>query len=151
MIKLIAIVDADFGISKFGKILWYFSDDLKFFKEKTEHSIVVMGSKTYFSIPERPLKNRINCVLSRKISSISRGEVFSSIDSVIAKYPSHWIIGGAEIYNQFLEKGLVEYAVITEVHKSFGADKFITKDLLCKFKRKTLFGSEEYSMYEYKK
>ena len=148
MIKLIAIVDSDFGVSKNGKIPWSFSDDLRFFREKTEGGVVVMGKKTYFSIPEPPLKNRINCVLSRSASSIDGAEIFSDIDSVVAKYPDMWVIGGADIYNQFLEKDLIQYAVIIKVHKSFDADKFINKNLLANFEMKTLFASEAYSICE---
>ena len=149
MIRLIAIVDEKFGVSKNGKIPWSFKEDLESFKDHTENCVVVMGRKTFFSIPNAPLKNRINCVVSRTLKTLEDAEVFSSLEDVIEKYKNVWIIGGAEIYNYSLKKKLIEYALITQVHKDFAADNFINESLLFYLEKKTLFDTNEYSIYEY--
>lgn len=147
--KLIALVDADFGVSKNENIPWSFDDDLKFFQEVTQNFAIVMGRKTFFSIPNAPLKNRINCVVSRTIKKIDGTLVFNSLEMALEKYKNAWIIGGAEIYNSALKNNLVDYAVITQVHKQFGADKFIEQSLLQSFKKKKLFTSENYDITSY--
>ena len=64
--EAILAMDIKNGLSKNGVIPWRSPIDIKHFYEKTEGNIVIMGSKTYFSIPEkyRPLKNRLNIVLT---------------------------------------------------------------------------------------
>lgn len=151
MIKLIATVDVNLGISKNGEIPWSFKEDLQFFKKQTENSVVAMGRKTFFSIPNSPLKNRINCVLSKKISKIKGVEIFTNIDSLLNKYNDIWIIGGAEIYNVFLQKKLIEYAIITEVYEDFNADNFINKLYISEFEKKIIHSNKKYSLCEYTK
>ena len=68
---IIASCTEDGGISINGKLPWNYSEDMKFFRKTTigdGNNVVVMGRKTYFSIPEkhRPLKNRVNIVLTRE-------------------------------------------------------------------------------------
>lgn len=149
MIKLIAIVDQEFGIAKNQKIPWQFEQDLKFFAEKTINNVVVMGRTTFENIVNAPLKYRTNCVLSRSLKHIPGAEVFSSIDSVIAKYNNIWVIGGAKTYNEFLRRNLVEYALITQVHKQYDADLAIDKQLLSHFSKKTLQKNKKYSILEF--
>ncbi|GHU16018.1 hypothetical protein FACS189472_00150 [Alphaproteobacteria bacterium] len=152
MIKLIALVDQQFGISKNSEIPWSFSDDLKFFRKNTENCVVVMGRKTFFSIPNAPLINRTNCVLSVVALPASTGgkginahaadiEVYSSVEDLMRKHTDFWVIGGAEIYNYFLTNHLVNYALITQVHRNYNADKFIDESLLIEFQKKTLLDS----------
>ncbi len=66
LVNFIVAVDKKFGIGKDGEIPWFIREELKYFKELTEGNAVVMGSKTFFSIPVkfRPLKNRLNLVLT---------------------------------------------------------------------------------------
>lgn len=153
MIKLIAVVDEKFGVSKNGGIPWSFREDLKFFKTHTENRVVVMGRKTFFTIPNAPLKNRINCVVSKTLKTLeNNAELFSSLEAVIEKYKNIydiWIIGGAELYNYSLNKKMIEYALVTQVHKDFEADNFLDTFLLSDFQKKILFDSKNYSIYEY--
>lgn len=147
--KLIVVVDADFGISKGGSIPWAFGDDLDFFRGVTQDFAVIMGRRTFFSIPNAPLKNRVNCVISRTIKRINGAFVFNSPDRALEKYKNAWIIGGGEIYNYALKNNLVDYAVVTQIHKSFEADKFIEQSLLKSFKKQKLFTAKNYDITSY--
>jgi dihydrofolate reductase len=136
MIKLIITVDEDYGIAKDDLIPWAFKEDLRFFREKTIGSVVVMGRKTFFSIPQAPLDRRINCVLSRSQClncSISGAEVMESLDHVMQKYTDFWIIGGLQVYRSALEMNIVNYALITKVNRNFGADKRLPPELFSGF------------------
>ena len=138
MIIGIAAVDRKNPIGKGGKLPWHYSADMKFFRETTTGHAVVMGRKTWLTIG-KPLKNRLNIVLSRD-SSIEPQEsllVLSDIDSVISFNNSIttdlFVIGGAQIYEAFLPH--IEKWVITEVPLTVsGADAFMPKGYLDGFK-----------------
>lgn len=138
MIIGIAAVDRKGAIGKGGKLPWHYSADMKFFRETTTGHAVVMGRKTWLTIG-KPLKNRLNLVLSRD-SSIEPQEsliVFTDIESVISFSASLstdlFVIGGAQIYEAFLPR--IEKWIITEVPLTVaGADAFMPKNYLKGFK-----------------
>lgn len=158
--KLIAIVDSDWGVAKNGEIPWAFEEDRTFFKRLTENSTVIMGRKTFESIPNPPLKNRINCVISKTITNkpsltnikkLSDIELYGSIEEALQRHKNAWIIGGAEIYNYALRNFLVDYAVVTRVYKRTNADKFIEKAILVSqtYRKTILFQGESYNITSY--
>ena len=138
MIIGIAAVDRKGAIGRGGKLPWHYSEDMKFFRETTTGNAVVMGRKTWLTIG-KPLKNRLNIVLSRD-SSIEPQEsllVFSDIESVVSFSNSLatalFVIGGAQIYEAFLPH--IEKWIITEVPLTVsGADAFMPKGYLDGFK-----------------
>jgi len=140
MIIGIAAVDRKGAIGKGGKLPWHYSADMKFFRETTTGHAVVMGRKTWLTIG-KPLKNRLNIVLSRD-SSIEPQEsllVLSDVDSVISFSESLttdlFVIGGAQIYNAFLPR--IEEWIITQVPLTVsGADAFMPDGYLDGFKEK---------------
>jgi dihydrofolate reductase len=138
MIIGIAAVDRKGAIGKGGKLPWHYSADMKFFRETTTGHAVVMGRKTWLTLG-KPLKNRLNIVLSRD-SSIEPREsllVLSDIDSVISFNTSLttdlFVIGGAQIYTAFLSH--IDKWIITEVPLTVtGADTFMPEGYLDGFK-----------------
>ncbi len=134
MIIGIAAVDRKGAIGKGGKLPWRYPADMKFFRETTTGHAVVMGRKTWLTIG-KPLKNRLNIVLSRD-TDIEPQEslvVFSDIESVLSFYKSLttdlFVIGGAQIYEAFMPH--IEKWIITEVPLTVqGADAFMPKGYL---------------------
>ena len=134
MIIGIAAVDRKGAIGKGGKLPWHYSADMKFFRDTTTGHAVVMGRKTWLTIG-KPLKNRLNIVLSRD-TDIEPQEsliVFSDIESVLSFNKSLttelFVIGGAQIYEAFREH--IEKWIITEVPLTVqGADAFMPKGYL---------------------
>ena len=139
MIIGIAAVDRKGAIGKGGKLPWHYSSDMKFFRETTTGHAVVMGRKTWLTIG-KPLKNRLNIVLSRD-SNIEPQEsliVLSDIESVISfseKLTTDlFVIGGAQIYTAFLPH--IEKWIITQVPLTVsGADAFMPEGYLDGFKK----------------
>ncbi|HET6977653.1 MAG TPA: dihydrofolate reductase [Pyrinomonadaceae bacterium] len=139
MIIGIAAVDRKGAIGKGGKLPWHYSADMKFFRETTTGHAVVMGRKTWLTIG-KPLKNRLNIVLSRD-SNIEPQEsllVLSDVDSVISFGESLttdlFVIGGAQIYEAFMPH--IEQWIITEVPLTVsGADAFMPEGYLEGFKK----------------
>lgn len=112
MIKIIAAVSINgiIGVTEDSgpKIPWYYPEDLKFFKDMTLNSTVVMGRKTFETL-KKPLKNRRNIVISKTLSTVSGVEVVKSWDDAIdlASFNNDhdsniWLIGGESVY----ERGL---------------------------------------------
>jgi dihydrofolate reductase len=138
MIIGIAAVDRQGAIGKGGKLPWHYSADMKFFRETTSGHAVVMGRKTWLTLG-KPLKNRLNIVLSRDASLEPQESllVFSDIDSVLSLNESLttdlFVMGGAQIYEAFLPR--IERWIITEVPLTVkGADAFMPEGYLEGFK-----------------
>ncbi|HKV35708.1 MAG TPA: dihydrofolate reductase [Pyrinomonadaceae bacterium] len=139
MIIGIAAVDRQGAIGKGGKLPWHYSADMKFFRETTTGHAVVMGRKTWLTLG-KPLKNRLNIVLSRDPSVVEPQEsllVLSDVESVLSLNDSLttdlFVIGGAQIYEAFLTR--IEEWIITEVPLVVkGADAFMPEGYLDGFK-----------------
>lgn len=122
-IKLIVAVDKNFGIGYKDELLFRIKEDLQNFKKLTTGHFVVMGRKTFESLP-KPLPERTNVVLTRNkdYNPCPNVVVETDIDKIINHYlgtgeqdKDLWIIGGSEIYKQFLP--YVEEAHVTMIDK----------------------------------
>ena len=90
-------------IGKDNTIPWHYSADLKRFKRLTTGNTIIMGRRTWESLPKKPLPNRRNIVITR--SSIENIECFKSIDDALQTCEGDiWFIGGAGIYQEAMQK-----------------------------------------------
>ena len=107
---------------------WHLPEDLAHFKRTTLGCPVLMGRKTWDSLPPRfrPLPGRINAVLTRDENFNEKGTLrFTSIESALSSlctHPDVWVIGGAQIYAQALP--LAQRVVVTEIDADFEGDAF---------------------------
>ncbi len=130
-ISIIVAIAQNYAIGKNNDLLWHLSDDLKHFKKITSGHTVVMGKKTWESLPFKPLPNRKNIVLTdiegEKIdNSITVYSITEAIESCDNEQ-ENFIIGGGAIYKQFF--GLAQKLYITKVFKDFDADVFFPEIL----------------------
>lgn len=125
-ISIIVAITDNYAIGKNNQLLWHLSEDLKRFKLLTTGHTIVMGKKTFESLPVRPLPNRTNIVITDVPDEIIDGcKMAYSIDEAIEKMDSdteNFIIGGGSIYRQFLP--IAQKLYLTRVHKDFEADCF---------------------------
>lgn len=125
-ISIIVAIAQNYAIGKDNDLLWHISDDLKRFKAITSSHTVIMGSKTYMSLPRRPLPNRRNIVLTGNPDFQCQGaELAHSVQQVLDMVKDDgecFVIGGGTVYNQFLPHAIRLY--VTLVHKDFDADVF---------------------------
>lgn len=122
-IRLIVCVNKTFSIGNGNDLLYHFKNDMKHFKELTENNIVVMGRKTYDSLPKKPLLNRINIILtSNKYYKADGCIIKTSLNDILDFYDNEYpdkilyVIGGGEIYNLFINNDLVDTMEITFVY-----------------------------------
>lgn len=102
---MIVAMGKDGAIGRRGDLIWRLPEDLKRFKALTTGHPIVMGRKTWESLPKRPLPKRRNIVVSRQNDFRTEGaETASSIEEALeqTKGESTFIIGGAEIYKASL-------------------------------------------------
>ncbi len=119
-ISLIVAVAEDRAIGDKGNLLWHLSSDLKRFKAITTGHTIIMGRKTYDSLPNGALPNRRNIVISRQLKSLKDAEVYSYIDEALKATSDEdivYIIGGGEIYKKTFPRA--DELHITLVHKSY--------------------------------
>ena len=128
MIGLIYAQASNGVIGNKGKIPWHIPEDFKRFKEVTTGTSVIMGRKTWESLPDkfRPLPNRRNIVLTRQSHvSLDGAIVANSIEEAFDKSDNTkdiWVIGGSEIYN--LAYPFAERVLVTMIHKDFEGDAY---------------------------
>ncbi|XP_028270419.1 dihydrofolate reductase [Parambassis ranga] len=143
----IVAVCPDLGIGMNGNLPWHpvrLNKELALFRKLTstpsvegKQNVVIMGRKTWFSIPEkfRPLRDRINIVLSREYKAPPAGahylaSDFSSalklIETELAEQADQvWVIGGSSLYKEMMESPGTRRLFVTRILKQFGCDTFL--------------------------
>jgi dihydrofolate reductase len=129
MISIIVAVSEDLGIGKNNDLLWHLPEDLRRFKKLTLGNTIVMGKRTWESLPRRPLPGRKNVVIT-DIPNDSFDEAVTaySIEDALIKCKNDneiFIIGGGSIYKQFMP--IADRLFITHVHKEAEADVYFPK------------------------
>lgn len=136
MISIIAAIDNNNAIGKNNYIPWTISEDLKYFKEKTTNNIIIMGRKTFESLNNKPLPNRINIVVSSNENlfqslnidttlynkqllwapSLTSAIIMANIINYNDYNKEIFVIGGSQIYKQAIN--VVDKLYITHVNTS---------------------------------
>ena len=131
--KIIVAACKNLGIGFQNKLPWHLKADLMKFKNLTigtGNNAIIMGSNTWKSLPNQPLPNRFNCVLSNTLNVDNpNSKVFNDVDKLIdftkeKKFDDVWVIGGEQIYNLFLEKDLVNTIYMTKIYENFVCDTY---------------------------
>jgi len=147
-IEAIVAVDLKNGIAKDGKIPWKSKTDMKFFREQTTGSIIIMGSTTLLSLPNAmPLPNRLNIVVTRTPSKFTCYPKYSQLDNLlfwdeetlfkflnnqdlnknlINSYKKIFVIGGQQIYKLLLP--FCSSIWVTTIKTDYNCDLLLTID-----------------------
>jgi dihydrofolate reductase len=135
MISIIAAIGKNRELGKNGKIPWHISEDFKRFKQVTSGHPVIMGRKTWETLPIKPLPGRYNVVVTRDpeftingsksgkdfIIAASLQEAIGSA-SIVVGSDEIFIIGGGQIYQQAIS--LADKLYLTVIDRTFDADTF---------------------------
>lgn len=143
--KAIASIDKEYGIGKNGQLLIHNKEDMKFFKETTIGHIVVMGRKTYESLPGL-LKNRTNVILTRQNIEIPGAIVKHDIKEILG-WSDTFVIGGAEIYKMFLP--YYDEIYLTENKGIYDADAFFPKFDKSLFEQEEILKRDTFKIVKY--
>lgn len=136
MIYCLVAIERNQGIGANNSMPWpHLKGDMAWFKTKTTNQVVVMGSKTWRSLPDnfRPLPNRINVVISssnQEKSDHIYADPTIAIKASKVLYPEKdiFVIGGQQIYDSV--KNLVDVFYVTEIDADYTCDKFFDLDFV---------------------
>ncbi len=134
-ISLILARSANNGIGFQNKLPWHLPQDLKLFKEITMNTTMVMGRKTWDSLPKQPLPHRQHIILTRDKSwhfDHAQVSVIHDVHDIIQRNGAFMVIGGAEIFNIFYPFAHKIY--LSQIHQDFPSDSFFSFDLTKDFK-----------------
>lgn len=142
MTKLTAVVamDCKRGIGIDNRLPWHFREDMVHFRETTKNGIVIMGRRTWDSLPSSGLKNRIPIVLTKTLAAFHNGKKTNEDDGQIElasgpeqaldlawsiqmtnpNCPEIFVIGGAKIYEAF--SPYLTHMIVTEISREYKCD-----------------------------
>ncbi len=127
MLSIIVAISEENAIGKKGGLLCHLPNDLKHFKTVTSGATVIMGERTFFSLPKHPLPNRRNIVITDVAGKTFEGaESAYSIEEAVKLTEGEkeaFVIGGGMVYRQFM--AIADKLYITHIHHSWSdADTF---------------------------
>ena len=126
VLVLIAAVARNRVIGRDNQLLWHLPEDMAHFRETTRGAPVIMGRKTWESLPPRfrPLPGRRNIVLSRQAGYVAEGaEVVATLDEallLLQAAPQAFVIGGEQLYRLALPRA--DQLVLTELDRDYEGD-----------------------------
>ena len=129
-INIIVAVGKNGAIGKKGDLIWHIGEDLRHFKAVTTGYPVIMGRKTWESLPKRPLPGRLNIVITGNADYKAEGAVVvDSVEKAVeaAGTGKAFVIGGAKVYEAFMP--LADHLYLTVIDaEDPDADTFIDID-----------------------
>jgi dihydrofolate reductase len=154
MVTIIAAIAKNNALGKDNDLIWHLPADLKRFKKTTTGHFILMGRNTFESIG-KPLPNRTTIIITRNNDYFKDGcLIANSLEQAIEltnNAAAIFIIGGAQIYKEAIEKNLVDTLDITVVHQEFEADVFfheIDLDIWKEVKRED-FKADEKNKFDF--
>jgi dihydrofolate reductase len=174
-LSIIVASTLEYGIGYENKLCWNIPNELKYFRHittsclrKNTKNCIIMGKNTWYSLPNAPLKDRINIIISsqdydkitKEIDGKTDVRVFKTIDDALTYIDSDdiiescFIIGGAQLYNTFLEKYIkniksIYWSIIYD--KKYECDRFIASNIIYNnfsFNKEDIIINDKYiSMY----
>ncbi len=126
--SIVVAIAENYAIGRNNNLLCYLPADMRFFRELTTGHTVIMGRKTFESLPNGALPNRKNIVISHTMQATEGNNfiICSSLEEAYEKCKNEeevFIIGGAQIYGKALENA--DFLYITWIHHNFNdADTF---------------------------
>jgi dihydrofolate reductase len=128
MIHILVAQSKNRVIGKNNSIPWHNKEDFQFFKQMTTNNTVVMGRKTWDSLPKKPLKDRVNIVISsQKYDDYENVHFCKTITDAIhheAIKGETFIIGGASVYEQVFYMDVVDYIFSSVIPGDYEGDTF---------------------------
>lgn len=143
-LSIIVAAAQNLAIGKDNNLLWHISDDLKRFKSITSGHTVVMGRRTFDSLPKKPLPKRRNIVLThdpefhfdvpeKATGTLEVAHTIADVLKMVRDEEESFVIGGAALYQQFLP--FAQRLYVTWVYQDFDADVFFPKIDLSVFRQ----------------
>jgi dihydrofolate reductase len=141
-VKVILACDKSGLIGDGLKIPWHFPEDFKHFKETTDGHIIVMGRKTWDSLPRKPLPNRENIIITRTMHLDPYAMAYNNTNAFVSLQECHdwwketndtrdlFIIGGSQIYNAAFNELQIDEVYLTLIKGNYTGDTYFNMENL---------------------
>lgn len=147
--------DSSGVIGKNGKLPWFYEEELEHFRRLTYGQVIIMGHKTFTSLPKKILQDRFNIVFSHDLKPnnnniifVSSLAEFLSLDS-IPQDKQLFMIGGATIAHLFLTNNLISEFLLTKIKVAYSGDTFFPLDLLKDWLYIPIKEQQDFTVYKY--
>lgn len=155
-IYCIAACDPMGVMGKSGKLPWHLPEDLHHFSETTRHHVIVMGFRTYSSLPKIYFKERLGIVFShypqvtdeKNVIFVNSLEAFLSLKG-LSNDKKIYVIGGAQIYTLFLQANLIKEVILTKLKQSYEGDVLFPLSLICAWPYQKVQENQDFAIYHY--
>ncbi|QKX00998.1 dihydrofolate reductase [Wolbachia endosymbiont of Dipetalonema caudispina] len=155
MIIGIMAVDPNGVIGENNKLPWCYPSELRHFLQITNRQIIVMGRKTFATMPKSILKDRTSIVFSRnKLNSCFYRDIKCTVVSSMKEFllirgnSKVYMIGGAQIAHLFLRCNLISEFIVTEIHNLYKGSVYFNLTFLDKWNKIILTRTQDYTIYK---
>ncbi|AAF39695.1 dihydrofolate reductase [Chlamydia muridarum str. Nigg] len=132
-----------------GKLPWNYPEDLRFFSETIQDHPIIMGRKTWESLPDRYKCGRTVIVFSRQHSCAQGIWISSLVEYEKLSLNSPFLIGGAELFDWFFQYNLLKSCFVTHIKREYQGDTFFPVERLSGWKRESVLKTEDFNIYHY--
>lgn len=136
------------------RLPWYHREDLEYFRDTTEGQVMLMGSKTYHSLPVKIRKNRLNIVLTRSVAVLTQMDDelvyipnLDCLDEINTHEKHCYMIGGGQMMTLCLQAGLLDIFLLTLMTKTYEGDAYIPLHLLSGWRKTVMLETSAYQRY----
>ncbi len=137
-----------------GTLPWHYPEDLKFFEQTTFNKTIIMGRKTYESVPSKIFFDRNALALSYNIHYKSDNALFFySVKELLSyllknKIYVSFMIGGAQIAHLFLQNNLISKFFLTEINRYYRGDTYLNLEYFKNWTKKRMYSNQDYNVYQ---
>lgn len=137
-----------------GKLPWNYPEELAHFRDITKNQILILGRKTYDSIPKKFLNDRFSIVLSKSSYNNTENAIFLNSTQECLEYLKTlksnrkiFMIGGSEITDQFISQNLLSKFILSIIYKYYEGDSFINLGYFKNWEREKVTLYNDFSIY----
>ncbi|CAX11070.1 dihydrofolate reductase [Chlamydia trachomatis] len=145
----IVAIDPRGVMGALGKLPWSYPEDLRFFAETIRNHPIIMGRKTWESLPDKYKHGRDIVVFSRRMHPPQCIGVSSFAEYGTLSLNHPFLIGGSELFESFFQQNLLKACFVTHIKKEYWGDTFFPITRLSGWKKECICNTEDFSIYYY--
>jgi dihydrofolate reductase len=141
-------------MGKNGHLPWHYPEEIQHFKNIIGNSPLIMGHKTFLTLPSHYYKERTTIIFSRqKHTPFHPNQYFvtslEEFHSLKGQFKDLYVIGGAQIYSLFMQANLMDACILTILTRIYEGDTFFPLALLDGWKKQILKKTPDFTIYRY--
>jgi len=137
-----------------GRLPWHYPEEIQHFQETIAKSPLIMGHKTFLTLPAHYFEGRTTIIFSRQkhIPAHPNQCFVSSLEEFLSlqgQFKDLYVIGGAQIYSLFMQANLMDACILTKLTRNYEGDTLFPLALLNRWKEQILKTTSDFTIYRY--